>query len=157
MARYAATTSVSPEKSQTEIKTILRRYGADRFGIMEDDAHGYVMFEFKGLMIQMKVAMPDKDSEEFRFTETGRERSADAMLKDYEQSIKQRWRALLLAIKAKLEAVETGISTIEQEFMAFVVMPDGHQLGEHIIPQLEQIVKTGRMPKLLQLGMGGKE
>lgn len=43
----------------------------------------------------------------------------------------------------------TDISTIEKEFLAFVVMPWGKSLGEHLIPELESIAKTGKMPKLL--------
>ena len=38
---------------------------------------------------------------------------------------RQRWRALNLAIKAKLEAVESGIVTFDQEFLAHIVGPSG--------------------------------
>ena len=65
------------------------------------------------------------------------------------QAIKQRWRALVLAVKAKLEAVEIGISTVEKEFMAFVMMPDGRQLSDHVLPVLGEMVKTGKMPLML--------
>ena len=147
---YAKNTTVSPEKSQEEIKKILRRYGADRFGIMEEKDKGHVMFEYNGLLIQMSVDFPDK--EEFSKTESGKKRIDSAIETAFNQSIRQRWRALLLAIKAKLEAIESGISTIEQEFMAFVMMPDGRPLGEHIIPRLNEISKTGKMPKMLTMG-----
>ena len=36
MGKYASNTSVSPEKSQAEIQNTLRKYGADRFGTMEE-------------------------------------------------------------------------------------------------------------------------
>jgi hypothetical protein len=65
------------------------------------------------------------------------------------QAIRQRWRALVLAVKAKLEAVEVGISTIEKEFLAFVVMPDGRQLLDHLLPELQAIAASGKMPKLM--------
>ena len=51
-----------------------------------------------------------------------------------------------------MEAIECGISTIEEEFMAFVIMPDGSPLSKHILPQLQKMVKTGKMPKLLSYG-----
>jgi hypothetical protein len=36
MAKYAATTTVSTERTLTEIKTALKRYGADGFASGED-------------------------------------------------------------------------------------------------------------------------
>ena len=147
MSRYASSTSVSVPQSQVEIQSILRKYGANRFGTMEDEQYAYVMFEYHKLMIQIRITKPDE--KEFQTTATGRARDEYKIQQEVEQAIKQRWRALLLAVKAKLEAVESGISTIEQEFMAFVVMPDGQTLAEHIIPRLAEIAETGKMPKML--------
>jgi len=145
---YANSTSVSVEKSQQEVQRILRKYGAERFGVMEDRTSAFLMFEYNKLMIQITVPLPDK--KEFMSTDSGRSRKLIQVEQAYEQAIKQRWRALVLAVKAKLEAVESGISTLEKEFMAFVMMPDGKQLGDHLIPQLLQIAESGKMPKLLQ-------
>jgi len=154
MGQYARGTVVSPEKSQSEIRDTLRRYGADKFGIMEEASNAYVMFEYGSLMIQIKAGLPDKS--EFKITEAGRSRKASAADDAYKQAVRQRWRALLLAIKAKLEAIECGISTIEKEFMAFVIMPDGKSLGDHLIPKLNDIAATGKMPKLLLTYSEGK-
>ena len=150
MSQYANNTSVSPEKSQSEIQKTLRKYGADRFGIMEEKTKAHVMFEYSGLSIQLSIDLPDES--EFITTESGRDRSKTSIETAYNQAIRQRWRALLLAIKAKLEAVECGISTIEKEFLAFMVMPDGRSLSDHLIPKIHQIVKSGKMPKLLSYG-----
>jgi hypothetical protein len=147
LSKYAYNTTVSPEKSQEEIKRTLRKYGADRFGVMEEKTKAHIMFEYSRLLIQISVDLPDP--EEFRYTETGKERSASVLESQMDQAVRQRWRALLLAIKAKPEAIECGISTIEKEFLAFVVMPDGRSLADHIIPKLEEISQTGKMPKLL--------
>lgn len=147
MSKYAVNTNVSVEKSQAEVQKILRKYNADRFGIMEDRENAFLMFEYNNLRIQMTVPLPDK--EEFKKTETGRSRKANQIEEAFNQAVRQRWRALVLAIKAKLEAVEIGISTIEQEFMAFVMMPDGKQLSEHLLPQIKEIANTGELPKLL--------
>jgi hypothetical protein len=144
---YAAQTTVSVEKSQMEVQAVLRKYGADRFGVMEDRQKAYLMFEFNKLMIQMTVPLPEK--KEFALSESGRARKDSQIEEAYNQAIKQRWRALVLAVKAKLEAVETGISTIEKEFLSFVVMPDGKLLGDHILPQIEEVARTGKMPKML--------
>jgi len=147
MGQYANNTTVSPEKSQSDIRDTLRRYGAEGFEIMEKHNRAYVVFEFGGLMIQLTVDLPKK--EEFEKTSAGRARKTKAINDAYTQAVRQCWRALLLAIKAKLEAIECKISTIEKEFMAFVIMPDGRSLGDHIIPKLQDISKTGKLPKLL--------
>jgi hypothetical protein len=147
MSRYAQNTNVSIESSQQEVQKILRKYGADRFGTMEDRKAAYLMFEYQGLMIQITVPMPDK--KEFKTTEKGRVRKANQAQEAYHQAVRQRWRALVLAVKAKLEAVETGISTLEKEFMAFIMLPNGKSIGDTLIPDLKHIAESGKMPKML--------
>ena len=147
MGKYANGTAVSPEKTQSDIRETLQRYGAEGYGIIQKASAACVMFEYKNLTIRIAVGLPDKN--EFVTTEAGRTRKASAANEAYNQAVRQRWRALFLAIKAKLEAVESGISTIEQEFMAFVVMPDKRNLGDHLIPRIREISTTGKMPKLL--------
>jgi hypothetical protein len=151
MGQYANATSVSPEKSQQDIRETLRRYGATKFGVMEEEEKAHVMFEYNRLRIQLTIGLPAKD--EFQITENGRKRKQSSVTEAYNQAVRPRWRALLLAIKAKLEAIECGISTIEKEFLAFVVLPDGSQLGDRLMPQIENMAKTGKMPRLL-IGAG---
>jgi hypothetical protein len=146
---YAETTTVSVEKSQAEIQKTLRRYGADAFGVMEKKGTAYIMFEYKKFMIQMSVPLPEKN--EFIKTEAGRHRKSTQADQAYEQAIKQRWRALVLSVKGKLEAVDRNISTLEKEFMAFIIMPDGKSLGDHLLPQLVQVAESGKMPKILEI------
>ena len=52
--------------------------------------------------------------------------------------MRQRWRALALCIKAKLEAVECGITSFEEEFLAHVVMPNGQTFGKLALAQIER-------------------
>lgn len=150
--RFAAETSVSPERSQEQIRSTLRKYGAGRFGLMEDpEGESAVIFEIKGLTVRIGVPMPDRAELSLYRHASGKmvPRTASAAASAYDQAVKQRWRALLLAIKAKLEAVECGISTLEREFLPFVVMPDGRVLADHVLPALGQMVVDGKMPKLL--------
>jgi hypothetical protein len=64
----------------------------------------------------------------------------------------RRWRALALAVKAKLEVVESGIATFEEEFMAHIVMPDGRTVGEHVAPRIEEAYTSGQPLALLPGG-----
>ncbi len=45
---------------------------------------------------------------------------------------RRRWRCLLLAMKAKLEVVETGIETFEQAFLANIVTADNMTVYERL-------------------------
>jgi len=95
--------------------------------------------------------MPPKDSREFTHTEgRGSKRSPQDAQKAWEQAGRQRWRALALAVKAKLEAVESQITSFETEFMAHIVMPNGKTAGEILLPQIEDSYKNGKMPSLLE-------
>jgi len=54
-----------------------------------------------------------------------------------------------LAIKAKLECVEAGITTLEQEFMAHILLPNGSTVGEVVLPEIEASYQNKTMPPLL--------
>ena len=99
--------------------------------------------------IRFVLELPDP--EDFRYTNHSppKERSACAQQDAHDQACRQRRRALLLVIKAKLEAVTAGISTIETEFLANIVLPDNTTAGEWMIPQIDQAYRTGEMPPLL--------
>jgi hypothetical protein len=148
--RYAANTEVPVDRSKSEIESILVRYGADQFmyGWGQDGA--IVGFRLNSRMIRIKLPLPSRDDPQFQMTETGRYRkSKDAMQTAYEQAVRQKWRALALVIKAKLEAIEAGISTLEDEFLANVLLPDGTTAGEFMQPQIKSVYQTGKMPAML--------
>jgi hypothetical protein len=110
------------------------------------------MFVLANRRIRFQLPLPDPNDK--RFTHTpgrGQRRTADAQEREYEQAVRQRWRALALVIKAKLEAVEAGISSVEDEFLAFVMLPNGSTVGETIAPQIEASYATGQMPPLLAI------
>lgn len=135
MGTYAKDTSVSVSASKVEIERIVERYGAQQFmsGWTEDKAViGFVMAERQ---VRFILSMPDKNEQRFTHHSRG-PRTPDAALKEWEQASRQRWRALALVIKAKLEAVESGISVFEDEFMANIVLPGGRTVSEEIRPRI---------------------
>jgi len=155
MARYAQGTEVDASRSKAEIEHILERYGADQFKYGWDGNRAVVGFRADSRMIRMELPLPDRRSDEFRFTETGRpRRSDDAINEAYQQEVRRRWRALALVIKAKLEAVETGIAEFEDEFLAYIVLSDGSSAGDFMRPQIAAAYEHGVMPKMLPLPDG---
>ncbi len=72
------------------------------------------------------------------------------------QAERQRWRALLLVLKAKLEAVESKIATFESEFLSHIVLPDDRTVAQHVMPLIAQAYETGAMPRRL-LALPGRQ
>jgi len=154
MARYAETTKVSSAKSRDEIERTLTRYGADQFMYGWQDDAALIGFRKDGKHIKFVLPLPSRVDTAFTTYKRGYqtlERTPDAAANLYEQAIRQRWRALALVIKAKLEAVEAGISIFEDEFMANIVLPDGLTVGEWMRPQIEQAYRLGHMPAMLPM------
>ena len=152
--KYASDTSVSSDRSQAEIKSTLQRYGASRYAFFEEDERSAIVFKFNHRRLRFDLPLPSRTADGFvyRFYDGKKTDSVLPIGKQrdkWEQACRQRWRALALAIKAKLEAVESGITTFEEEFLAHIVMPNGKTIGEHIVPQVPQICDTGVLPKLI--------
>ena len=153
MTRYAADTSVSQDKSRNEIEATLKRYGATSFMYASEEAAAMIGFRISGRMVKFVLPMPDPNAREFTHTPAkGMARSPAEAQKAWEQAGRQRWRALALVIKAKLEAVAAGIKTIEDEFLAHTVLPDGSTVGQFMKPQIAVAYERGSMPTTLLLG-----
>ena len=152
MARYAENTQVSSDRSRAEIERILRRYGATAFAYGWDTEAATLMFEIANRRVMFRLPMPNRADRTFTRTPTGKDRSTAAAEGAYEQAVRQRWRALALVIKAKLEAVAAGITTVEQEFLAHIVLPDGRTVGEHTSPVIAAAYETGEMRPMLPGG-----
>jgi hypothetical protein len=67
---------------------------------------------------------------------------------------RRRWRAQLLLVKAKLEMIATGDSTVEREFLADMLMPNGKTVGSQALPALAESYRTGAPPRMPMLGSG---
>ena len=150
---FAEGTTVSPEKSRAEIETVLNRYGATGFAYARNDVTSQCRIEFaaNNRRVRFDMVLPSKDEE--RFTNDPRSiwirRTDQAALKAWEAEVRRLWRALLLAIKAKLEVVESGLAVFEEEFMANIVMPDNTTVSQHARPWIEQAYQSGRVRALL--------
>lgn len=154
--RYAEGTKVPVETSQGQIKRLVTSHGASGFLIAEafDDEKeqlvGILQFAINHRMVRFERKYPDSDSE---LPPVRKARSEAQFESACEAEWRRRWRGLYLIIKAKLEMIEAGDTTVEREFMPDIMLPDGSTVGSHIQPKLEHAYATGKMPKLLP---GGK-
>lgn len=156
MGRYAADTSVSSSASRAEIEKTIARYGASQFVYGWDEGTAIIMFRAHDRNVRFRLPLPDRNDPAFTHTPTrGTERSPAQAEAAWEQATRQRWRALALVVKAKLEAVEAGITEFEDEFGMHILMPDGRTVGEHVRPTIAQAYLTGTVPSsLLAIGPG---
>ncbi|MDH2310381.1 hypothetical protein [Methylobacterium brachiatum] len=88
---------------------------------MDEPSEAVVAFMFAGHLIRLRIEIPVDATDQQR-------------------------RAIGLVVKAKIEAVAQGISTVEQEWLAHIVLPDGSTVGDWIEPQLQVAYDQGRMP-----------
>lgn len=151
--KYASKTNVRSEKSKAEIEGTLRRYGADQFLSGWKDGQAAIQFKVKNKMVRFILPLPL--IADFKTKIDGRsscpvQRTPEAQTVVWEQACRQRWRALALAIKAKLEAVECEITTFDEEFMAHIVIPGQHgkTLGQLLISRIDEAYATGKAPQL---------
>ena len=149
MALYAKDTSVSVDKSKAEIERTLGRYGASGFMYGWNAGSAVIAFEMNGRRIMFNLALPNPKERDISHTPTGKRRTSAQQTAALEQSQRQRWRALALVIKAKLEAVESGITEFEDEFLAHIVLPNGQTAGKWMRPQIAHVYSSGEMPALL--------
>lgn len=150
---YAATTDVSVERSRAEIERNLEKYGARAFGYSTREGLAMVVFETHDRRVAFELPLPSPN--EKRFTHHARgTRTLPAARAAWEQACRQRWRSLNLVIKAKLEAIDAGVSEFEDEFAAFIVLPDGTRVGDWLRPQIAAAYENNEMPPMMQLGTG---
>ena len=126
--RFAEDTKVPISQSLDEIRRTVARYGGEQFLHAAMDDRLIVGFSKEGRQVRFQVSQEPGDP----------------------QNNRRLARALLLVMKAKLEAVESGVAIFDDEFLANIVMPDGKLVAAHIRPRLAAAYASGgEAPALL--------
>lgn len=156
MAPYAQNTTVPADRTRAEIEKTLQRYGADQFAYGWETNRAMIQFRAHGRQIRFVLPLPDRADPIYTHTPVkGEVRTYVAAEKVYEQATRQRWRALLLLVKAMLEGIESGIVAFEDVFLAQTVLPDNSTVADFMHPQIELAKETGQFPSPLPaLGSG---
>jgi hypothetical protein len=136
--RYAQKTKVPANQTRSEIETLLTKNGATGFiyGATADTA--MIGFEMQGWRLRFMLPLPPQ-----KRNTTENQIAAET---------RRRWRALLLVIKAKLEAVASGIVEFQREFLPFIVVRGNETVGDQILPNLGATLSEGKLPPLLGAG-----
>jgi hypothetical protein len=152
MSKFAANTEVPVDRSRAELEKTLEKYGASQFIYGTEKNRVVIGFSMHDRMVRFNIPMPDKTDKEITTYRSGgwdRKRTAGAIEEKFNQALRQRWRALVLVIKAKLEASESGITDFETEFLSHIILPDGSTVGQWAKPQIHQAYTSAKMPQLL--------
>lgn len=138
---FAETTVVSVDRTRAEIeRLVVTKHKCRRFhsGMDFDNRTAMIQFETHDRIVRFVIVLPDPK----KFYRQ----------REYEQAERTIWRAFLLVIKAKLEAVASKIATFEQEFMANIVMPNDRTIEQIVTPLIAAAYESRQMPKALLPG-----
>lgn len=141
MSLYAQNTDVPVERSRAEIDRLLTKHGATSTGILVDGDLAVVHFVIKGARYRLDVPLPSAAD-----LEAGRRSRRGLTL---EQLRRERWRAVVLLLKSKLEVARLGITTIEREFLSDLVLPNGATVHEQFADAIRAGLGSGPRPKQL--------
>ena len=138
--RYAQGTAVPIDRTRSEIEHLLERHGARSFVYGTANGQALLAFEMHDRRLRFLVPMPA----------TNKSGSNESAVKS---ETRRRYRALLLVLKAKLEAVASQIVTFDEEFLAHIVVEGNTTVGDRMVPALaDAIASGGKLPPLLGPG-----
>lgn len=146
---FAENTKVPVERSRVELESLLRKHGATEFtsGYSEANRMAVVQFAFKRRLIRFVVGIPSPTDKECA-VRNGKKLTPLQAEANAAQLERQRWRALLLCVKAKLEIVKAGIVNFETEFLAYTVLANKKTVAEELLPRIDIAIAGGTMPML---------
>lgn len=151
------TTTVPVEKSQAEIRQLLAGFSARQFAFGEEtDSAGVrwaaVSFAHAGFAIRLRVPhKPVNDRAVNQRLLRARSRTREQIAEEMEaQEARRIWRVMAWNLKARMVAVEEGVETFAEAFLAHLIDP---ATGATIY---EQLVSDGRVElgSPLQIGPG---
>lgn len=124
---YAEGTKVPVGQSRAELERILERYGAEAFMYGTDGGRAVIQFRAHARLVRFDLPLADLN----------------------DQEVRRRWRALVLVVKSKLEAVATGIVTFEEEFLGMSCCLTGRRSRIGWRRSSRRSTSRGQMPELL--------
>lgn len=152
MSTYAEGTKVTVEQSRAEIERTLVRYGASGFSYGWQTNMAVVSFDMNMRRVAFFLPLPNPNAEEITrhsVTAPWKVATKEVQRSRIAQKTREAWRALGLAIKAKLQSVDSGIASFEEEFLAHIVLPNNKTVGQMVVPQIGKAYEEKKMPPLL--------
>jgi len=140
--------------ARAEIMKILRRFGCESVGFMDDfDNHAVVLaFTHRGRPVQLRASAKGWAALHLKENPYNNRRSGTQH--DYEQQALQQGHAAVNSIlrdwiKGQVTAVECGVLQFEAVFMPYMLMKDGRPLIELVREQ--DVLPAPKEPKVVNL------
>jgi hypothetical protein len=122
--------------ARDEITKLLKRFGCERVGFMEDFEAGSVLlqFEHRGRQVQLKASAKgwaagylreNPHTHRMRKTKAQHDQAALAQGLIAVNSILRDW------VKGQVTAIECGILEFDAAFMPYMLLPDGRRVIDH--------------------------
>jgi hypothetical protein len=134
--RYAEGTSVSVDSSRGEITGILTKHGVKKMGWMSDGVSDQLVFEIDGHNFRFTMEMPTLEWAKREYP------NAYDWGAKVQAEWRRRWRANVLLLKAKLEFIDSGDSTLTRELLPYMVTKNGKTI--------EELMAIGGLPLLTE-------
>jgi hypothetical protein len=148
MARYASKTSVPVDRSMSEVRGLLLKNNSDAVAIAESKEGASVQFIFEGHPYKFLIKYPSPQDSDMRLNNKGQIKTQVQIEKSIDDEKRRLWRAMVLYIKAAIEAHLSGLVNLKRSLMGNMVIADGS--GQTMYQRLEyDIDKVKANPKLL--------
>lgn len=148
LGSYVDKTRVPVEASKGELRALLLKHGADHI-VLADDTVAFTLGARRVWMRLELLGQPSIPQPRGWLGWTPTQREA-WVRRTSSQLVRQQWRATLLIIKAKLELVALGGSTVEREFLADIVMPDGSTVWDCVQHRIDLAYASGQSIQLME-------
>ena len=99
--------------------------------------------------MRIAIAPPDPNGKSIRLTQSGQRRTAKQVEAALDNEARRRWRVMVLVLKAQLEAIASGVLTVEDQFLNYVELPDNSTVGEQVRGTVAEAYRTGTVPPML--------
>lgn len=155
--RFAEATKVTTQQSRAELERLLGQHGAREFSLYTSPERHIVQYRVNERVVRHVIDYPaPKNFQKYKLVKGAQKPhlTAEQLTKAADGEWRRRWRALLLLVKAKLELVASGQTTMDREFMGDVMLPDGRLVHEALEPLIKRAYLSGEVPAGLLLGSG---
>jgi len=143
---YTRGDSFSSEASRKHIRQALADYGATDVVFSQRGNLSAVAFKGGGRQFRIVMPLQQSDGELAIRGDVADSRLHEAHARILERANRKSWHALALAIDAKLGAAAAGISTLESEFLAHVVLPGNRTVLDQLEPVIDSAYRSGLPP-----------
>ena len=129
MAKYAKYTDVPVRNSKVHIEKLLVDWGIEEFFFGTSPRGEGIGFKFRDKVYKISVPVPNDGSE---------------------QTKRQMWRILFMSLKMKLEEIDAGLISFDDQFLAQMALPDGSTVSDFMkLPKNLELLQQAKMPLLL--------